>query len=160
MRPPVSTVVNGTNMKADGESNVLKFPYSPRMRICIFCVCGGILWIAVASFEGINPRGLGGCFGLLVILLGLLLILRGLLFKTYLTVEAEAIVIPSGFGRFRVKRVTFASITRVRHFNLPFTAVFQIETHNGEKCEVVSTMLPKNEDYVFVAKLLMERMQT
>jgi hypothetical protein len=86
-------------------------------------------------------------------MLGLLVTVRRLVFKSYLVLDKDALILPTGFGRVRTKRVPYASIERVWETRLPFTIVLSVGTKEG-KFEVVSAMLPEASSYVDIGKFL------
>jgi hypothetical protein len=131
-----------------------QYPYNPRLSLVAFIAGAGFAWLSLMGlFCGCWPHGFSLWFGVAPIVLGLLLTVRRLVFKCYLVLDKDALILPTGFGRVRTKRVPYMSIERVWETRLPFTVVLSIATKEG-KFEVVSAMLPDAGSYMDVGKFL------
>jgi len=86
-------------------------------------------------------------------MLGLLVTVRRLVFKCSLVLDKDALILPTGFGRVRTKRIPYTIIERVWETRLPFAVVLSVATKEG-KFEVISTMLPDAGSYVDIGKFL------
>ena len=77
-------------------------------------VGAGFAWLTMMGLaSGCWPHGFSLWFGVLPIMPGLLVTVRRLVFKSYLVLDKDALLLPTGFGRVRTKRVPYASIERV-----------------------------------------------
>jgi hypothetical protein len=131
-----------------------QYSYQPRLWLIALTVGAGLAWLTSAVFEcGCRPHGFRLWFGLLPVMLGLLLTVRRLLLKSYLVFDKDALIVPTGFGRVRAKRVPYTSIERVRESRLPFAVFLYVVAKEG-KFEIVSTMLPDANSYIDVGKFL------
>jgi hypothetical protein len=131
-----------------------QYPYNPRLSLVAFTAGAGFVWLTLMGLLcGCWPHGFSLWFGVAPIVLGLLLTVRRLVFKCYLVLDKDALLLPTGFGRVRTKRVPYMSIERVWETRLPFTVVLSVATKEG-KFEVVSAMLPDAGSYIDVGKFL------
>jgi hypothetical protein len=131
-----------------------QYSYNPRLWMVSLTVGAGFAWLTLIGLEcGCWPHGFSLWFGVLPVMLGLLMTVRRLVFKSYLVLDKDALILPTGFGRVRTKRVPYASIERVWETRLPFTVVLSVGTKEG-KFEVVSAMLPDASSYVDIGKFL------
>ncbi len=138
--------------------NVMNLPsqysYNPRLWLVALTFGAGFAWLTLMGFEcGCWPHGFSLWFGVLPIMLGLFATVRRFLFKSYLVLDKDALVVPTRFGRVRTKRVPYTSIERVWETRLPFAVVLSVATKEG-KFEVVSTMLPDTNSYIDIGKFL------
>jgi hypothetical protein len=131
-----------------------QYSYNPRWSL-VFLLFGGVLaWLVVVGLAcGCRPHGFVLWFALALSILGLLSTVRRLAFKCYLVLDKDALLLPTGFGRVRTKRVPYASIERIWETRLPFTVVLSVGTKEG-KFEVVSAMLPDAGSYIEVGRFL------
>jgi hypothetical protein len=131
-----------------------QYSYNLRLWVVVLTVGAGFAWLTLMGLEcGCWPHGFSLWFGVLPIILGLFVTVRRLVFKSYLVLDEDAIIVPIGFSRVRTKRFPYASIERVWETRLPFTVVLSVATNEG-KFEVVSTMLPDTSSYIDVGKFL------
>jgi hypothetical protein len=91
-------------------------------------------------------------------MLGLLLTVRRLAFKSYLVLDSDALILPTGFLRVRTRRILYISIERIWQAHLPWMAVLCLGTKQG-KFEVISGMLPEAGSYVAIGEFLASRAQ-
>src|ERR1700741_3044274 len=123
------------------------YSYNPRSWLVALTAGAGFAWLTLIGLEcGCWHHGFSLWFGVLSIMLGLLLTIRRLVFRCYLVLDKDALILPIGFGRVRTKRIPHTSIERVWETRLPFTAVLSVATKEG-KFEVVSAMLPDAGSY-------------
>jgi hypothetical protein len=133
----------------------IQYSYNLRLPYLALGTGSGFALLAMIGLEnGSWPHGLILCVGLLPIGLGLFAIVRGILFDSFLVMDKDALLVPTGLGRVRAKRIPYTSIERVWETHLPWTVVLNVATKEGKKFEVVSTMLPKASDYVDIGKFL------
>lgn len=131
-----------------------QYSYNPRLWLVALTVGVGFAWLTLVGLLcGCWPHGFSLWFGVLLIMLGLLMTVRRLVFKCSLVLEKDALMLPTGFGRVRTKRIPYTSIERVWETRLPFAVVLSVATKEG-KFEVVSTMLPDADSYVDIGKFL------
>jgi hypothetical protein len=131
-----------------------QYSYNPRWSLVFVLFGSGLAWLVVVGLVcGCRPHGFVLWFGLAPTILGLLLAIRRLAFRCHLVLAEDALIVPTGFGRVRTKRVPYTSIERVWETRLPFTVVLSVSTKEG-KFEVVSAMLPDAGNYIDVGKFL------
>jgi hypothetical protein len=131
-----------------------QYSYHLRWRIIVFAFGVEFVYLTVMGLEcNCWPHGFVLWVGVLPIILGLFAIVRRLAFKSHLTLDREAITLPTGFGRVRTERIPYASIERVWETRLPLTVILYLATKEG-KFEVLSTMLPDHGSYIDVGKFL------
>jgi hypothetical protein len=131
-----------------------QYSYNPRLWLLALTVGAGFAWLTLVGLLcGCWPHGFSLWFGVLPIMLGLLMTARRLVFKCSLVLDKDALILPTGFGRVRTKRIPYTSIERVWETRLPFAVVLSVTTKEG-KFEVVSTMLPDAGSYVDIGKFL------
>jgi hypothetical protein len=134
-----------------------QYSYNPRLSLVILLFGGGLVWLLMGALVcECRPHGFVLWFGLAPTILGLLVTVRRLAFKSYLVLDEDALILPTGFGRVRTTRIPYTSIDRVWETSLPFATVLSVATKEG-KFEVVSTMLPDAHSYVDVGKFLNSR---
>src|SRR5215469_7762622 len=124
-----------------------QYPYNLRPRF-ILCIFGsGLLWIAVQWLSwGHMPSGFSLWFGFIPIALALIVGVRSSLFKRYLLLDNDGMVLPTGPLQMGTARVEYVSIKRVWRHYLPFTVTLRVATEN-RNFEILSTLLPDNESY-------------
>jgi hypothetical protein len=106
-----------------------QYSYNPRLWLVALTLGAGFAWLTLMGFEcGCWPHGFSLWSGVLPIMLGLFMTVRRFLFKSYLVLNKEALVVPTGFGRVRTKRVPYTSIERVWETRLPFAIVLSVAT--------------------------------
>jgi len=131
-----------------------QYPYNPRLWLVALTLGVGPAWLALMGLVyGCWPHGFSLYFGLLPIMLGLLTTVRRLVFKCYLVLDKDALILPTGFGRVRTARIRYTNIERVWETRLPFTVVLSVATKEG-KFEIISAMLPDASSYIDVGKFL------
>src|SRR6266446_6382431 len=124
-----------------------QYPYNPRLWLLILPFGAGIGWITVAGLVcNCRPNWFSLSLGGVSIMLGLLLSIRRLAFKCYLSLDSDALILPSGFLRVRTTRIPYLSIERVWQVYVPWMAVLCIATKQG-KFEILSGMLPDVASY-------------
>jgi hypothetical protein len=134
------------------------YSYTPKMRLILLLFGSGLAWLVLQSVIcGCIPRSIGIlAFGLAPISGGLLLTVRRLAFDRSLVLEAEELILPTGFLRLRVTRIPYDTVERVWRFTLLGMAVICVKTKIG-KFEIPSTMLPDAESYLAVEEFLIAR---
>jgi hypothetical protein len=131
-----------------------QYSYNPRLWLVALTLGAGLAWLTVVGLScGCWPHGFTLWFGLLPIMLGLFVAGRRLIFRCYLVLDRDALILPTGFGWVRTTRIPYTSIERVWETRLPFTVVLSVTTKEG-KFEVVSAMLPDAGSYIEVGKFL------
>jgi hypothetical protein len=131
-----------------------QYSYNPRLWLVALTLGAGPAWLTLMGLVcGCRPHGFTLWFGLIPIPLGLFVAGRRLIFKCYLVLDGDALILPTGFGRVRTTRIPYTSIERVWETRLPFTVVLSVATKEG-KFEVVSAMLPDAGSYIDVGKFL------
>ncbi len=131
-----------------------RYSYNPKLRLLVLNFGAGVAWIAVATLLcACRPNTFSLSFGLVPILIGLLLTVRRLVFKRYLVLDSDALMLPTGFLRVRATRIPYKDIERVWQIRLPWMPVLCVGTKQG-KFEVLSGMLPETGSYVAVGEFL------
>jgi hypothetical protein len=143
-------------------------PYEPATAIflqseiwlIILPIGAGLVWIALEGLEcGCMPHGISSfLLGLLPIAVGSLLTVRRLAFHSYLLLDRDAFILPTGLLRVRTTQIPYIGIERVWQTRLPWMAVLCVATKGG-KFEVLSGMLPDTSSYIAVGNFLNSRAQ-
>jgi len=124
-----------------------QYPYNLRLRLILFVFGIGLLWIAVQWLSwGQMPTGFSLWFGFIPIALALINGVRCILFKRYLLLDNDSMVLPIGPLQMWTARVEYVSIKRVWRHYLPLTVVLRVATEK-RTFEILSTLLPDNESY-------------
>jgi hypothetical protein len=137
-----------------------QYSYNPRFWLIILPIGAGLVWIALEGLEcGCMPHGISSfLLGLLPIAVGSLLTVRRLAFHSYLLLDRDAFILPTGLLRVRTTQIPYIGIERVWQTRLPWMAVLCVATKGG-KVEVLSGMLPDTSSYIAVGNFLNSRAQ-
>ena len=136
-----------------------QYSYNPRLRLIVLPMCAGIAWISlVDALCSCRPHGFSLWFGLVPIIVGIVLAIRRLAFSCFLSLDKDALTLPSGFLRVRTTRIPYTSIERVWQIHVVWMPVLCVATKNG-KFDVLSGMLPDAESYISLGDFLHSRTQ-
>ena len=124
-----------------------QYPYNPRVRLILFVLGTGLLWIAVQWLSwGRLPTGFSLWFALVLVTLAFILAVRRTAFERYLLLDSDSMVLPTGLFQIGTTRIPYSSIVRVWRHYLPATVVLRVATQN-RTFDIVSVLLPDNESY-------------
>jgi hypothetical protein len=117
----------------------LRYPYDPPPRLAGGLGAAGALALILFSREGAD-RPWGAAIGGLVLAVSALLLFRRRALARELTLDDEAITVPSGFLRAQLKRVPYSKIKGFSQSRLMGLRVLFLETPDG-RLEIHESML-------------------
>jgi hypothetical protein len=136
-----------------------QYPYNPGLRLILFVLGSGLLWIAVEWLSwGHVPTGFSLWFGLAPIALALIVGVRRISVARYLLLDNDSMVLPTGLFQMSTARIEYSSIVRVWRHYLLAVVVLRVATQN-RTFDIVSVLLPDNASYRAVEGFLSQKAQ-
>lgn len=132
-----------------------EIPYNPRAKVFVLIILGGAsLWF-LSFMIGLPPKLalLGSLIaGAFVVVLGI----RRLLLKRFLTLRENDMIIPTGFLYLRDTPVAYSRLNQLREY--PLFHAHTLTFRNGKATlQLTSLLMPDDETYLEVRDFLAER---
>src|SRR6476660_3043699 len=105
----------------------IRYSYDPGWRYIVFFVAVGIVALALSAADYV-PAWMGVLAGVLLIPSACLLAFRRIVFRRFLELRVDSLILPTGFLRLRTVEIPYSDISRVSECFLPLTAVTRIAT--------------------------------
>jgi hypothetical protein len=133
-----------------------EYLYNPTWRIIAFVFGAGLSWLVLVTLR--RPSVFSLSFGLVAVAMALLLLVRRLALKRCLVLDADALLLPTGFLQIRAVRIPYEDINRVWRTRLVWIDVLCLGTTRG-KFQILPTLLPEPGSFTAIEQFLNSQVQ-